>query len=1038
MSNEIKNFSLSIGIRGKVLGYDAIASYSRQRGQNCIQGKVTIEHENAVELVNLVSKELADALAPVIPDNLKDISAEMSFGNSYDHQFLKISTAAVKLSLIKMTGSGAAVLIEITDGRSSGGLTYYIQKAKELFGLDKLYFYASSSAALDIGRLLSDNTEYVIVPPDDLYSEGGFCLYADYDFSKYKSFINDFMYQLLGIDRLAFFAGKNDNGVYFALSAPKIQNNVLTVEKLYFQAQAGNSSSLKAYGNIRFSAVPELSFGISCQISPESVMLSAAAVADNPVELFSDFYLGSASLTIGYSAGGLIFGLSGEMYLRQLYLYGAVQLAIYGEVVKPQLLSFSTGTLSFKTLYESITGTTFSGIELLNVIGIDNFDFNFGDRFSADILKNRDIPAIVEHFNRNVADKSFTLSANSVALGQAGSDDGYSLVDKSRMRHYYIDKDGKLSLRPQFYYSDVSENFMLADGSMVSAGIFFCAKIWVFNVDIKALFSFRKNEGVIAFAMLSDIDLGFVKITGLDKSKKDPIPLPENSLLYEFIDKRSNGVVFYLQASKKDASFYFEGKISILNGLFSEQAQLYYKQDTIIANLESSLLGMTTKVSLSANFSKTFDPQYTGAGVSVFISFDTSGLEAKLKGFSDKLMYAVDKCREKVNSAKQSLENAKSKVNKLYDEVNSLKRKVDSLRNELSRMGFWKRLVYAIPYGAEISGLEIAIGALYASVGIAEAALTVAEAAVEFAGRLSEGVLKAINSVITSITSIFFIRKLTAYAEAGTSKTALEFTAEFVVLGKDYTCSWSMEHNIAGDIERGIGNISDRFSDKTARDMKDLENGELSSVPYRKPLLLNADDTPVLVLEDALDTLSRNGKIMAAAHDQYYELFGESAQEFDAAELEYLETISAISVNADIANRAAQLDDLKDTVDELRVITSENAHSLIAMKAADAVERYDDAVKRSEELKILVESLSNHKYEMRSARLSRRAEINRVMGYRGTYKEFYDGDLYKYISELRKKAEEVYEGAPSTYTNPVNDSQISEMLKQLEEHYRYQ
>lgn len=1038
MSNEIKNFSLSIGIRGKVLGYDAIASYNRQRGQNCIQGKVSVEHENAVELIGLVSKDLADTLAPVMPDFLTDISAEVSFGNSYDHEFLKINTDAVKLSLIKMTNSGSAVLIEITDEKSSDGLTYYIQKAKELFGLNELYFYASSGAALDIGKLLSDNNKYVIVPPDDLYSEGGFCLYADYDFSKHKSFINNFMYQLLGIDRLAFFAGKNDNDAYFALSVPRIQNNVLTVEKLYFQAQAGNSTSLNAYGNIRFSVVPELSFGISCQLSPESVMLSAAAIADNPVNLFGEFYLGSAGLTIGYSKGGLIFGISGEMYLRKLYLYGAVQLAIYGEVVKPQLLSFSTGTLKFSVLFESITGTTFSGIESLDIIGIDNFDFDFGNNFSTDILNNRDIPAIVEHFNQNVADMEFKLSANSVALGQIKSDKGYSLVDKSRMRHYYIDENGKLSLRPQFYYSDVAESFTLADGSVVSAGIFFCAKIWVFNVDIKALFSFRKNEGVLAFAMLSNIDLGFLKITSSDFSRESPIPLPQNSLLYHFIDKRSDGVVFYLQASKNDVSFYFDGKISILNGLFSEQAQLYYQQGSIIVNLESSLLGMTTKVSLSASYSNAFAPAYTGAGVSVFISFDTYGLEEKLNSFSKKLMYAVDKCREKVNSAKQSLENAKSKVYKLYDEVNSLRRKVDSLRNELSRMGFWKRLVYAVPYGIEIGGLEIAIGALIASVAIAEAALTIAEAAVEFAGRLSEGVLKAINSVITSVTSIFFIRKLTAYAEAGTSKAALAFTAEFVVLGKEYNCSWSMEHDIAGDINKGIGSISDSFSDKTASDMKDLENGELSSVPYKQPLRLIADDTPDLVLDDALDALLRNRVMLSAAHEMYYSMFGESAQDFDAAELEYLETISSIAVNADIASRAAHLDDLKDTVDELRVITSENAHSLKAMKAANAVEQYDEAVKRSEELRTLIDRLQAHKTEIRSARQSRRTEINRIMGYRGTYQEYYDGDLYKYVSELRRKAAEVYQDAPTTYTNPVNDSQISEMLEQLEEYYKYE
>jgi len=103
---------------------------------------------------------------------------------------------------------------------------------------------------------------------------------------------------------------------------------------------------------------------------------------------------------------------------------------------------------------------------------------------------------------------------------------------------------------------------------------------------------------------------------------------------------------------------------------------------------------------------------------------------------------------------------------------------------------------------------------------------------------------------------------------------------------------------------------------------------------------------------------------------------------------------------------------------------------------SNAVKEYDEAVKRSEELKTIIANLKGHMSDMRSARLSRRSEINRVMGYRGTNQDHYDGNLYKYVSELRKTAEKIYKDAPDTYTNPVADSQISEMLRQLEEYYK--
>ena len=102
----------------------------------------------------------------------------------------------------------------------------------------------------------------------------------------------------------------------------------------------------------------------------------------------------------------------------------------------------------------------------------------------------------------------------------------------------------------------------------------------MFQLSLKVLFSFRQQEGALAFGMLSDIDLGIIKITSSDFQQENPIPIPENSVLSQFLDTTAKGVAFYLQASQNDVSFYFDGKISIA-GLTEKQAQLYYQKGLI-------------------------------------------------------------------------------------------------------------------------------------------------------------------------------------------------------------------------------------------------------------------------------------------------------------------------------------------------------------------------------------------------------------------------------------------------------------------------
>ena len=60
-----KDFSLSVGVRGTLLGYDASAAFIRQHGVNCFQGQVSI-NGGANDLISMLDEDLLEKLRAVL------------------------------------------------------------------------------------------------------------------------------------------------------------------------------------------------------------------------------------------------------------------------------------------------------------------------------------------------------------------------------------------------------------------------------------------------------------------------------------------------------------------------------------------------------------------------------------------------------------------------------------------------------------------------------------------------------------------------------------------------------------------------------------------------------------------------------------------------------------------------------------------------------------------------------------------------------------------------------------------------------------
>lgn len=1044
-SIEEKTFSMSVGVRGTILGYEAAASYIVQHGESCFQGKLNINNSDMTEIVSLVDAKLSEELHVLLPDFLTHISAELQFSYGYDHEMFFMNTQSFRVTVIRLKNSsgsysGSGFLCEISEQGGSDFIAELISTAKNLIGIDKFYLYISKGMQpVDIGRLIEPfYKKETLLPPSRFYEKNSFCLYSEYYFSQERNGLLDiFFYDLLGVESLSFFAGKGQQGAYFVLSVPQISNDIISIQELFLELDTGKTgTSFQASGTFQLMAIPEMSFCVDCKLSSGSLMLSASAIPKEPINLFGAFYLGNTSLTIGYNKG-LTFGIVGEIYLRKLYLFAAMQFS-YNGILKPQLLCFSTSRLSIPDLIENITGLLIPGINALDIISIDYFDFECRNKFQMEWFEKADLSQIAEFFNDNITSSQLSIDANAISVGRIPQDNGYALVDKYRMRHYYVDVDGFLYLRPQFYYSDVTEPFTIGNGMVVSAGIFFCAKICVFQLSLKVLFSFRQQEGALAFGMLSEIDLGIIKITSSDFQQENPIPIPENSVLSQFLDTTAKGVAFYLQASQNDVSFYFDGKISIA-GLLEKQAQLYYQKGLIIINLESTFCGMTTHLSLNVNYQSfqtlNFDFQF---------SFDTYKLEETLTKIKDRLNHAIEVCRKKINDATQSLEDAKTKVRKLYDEISYLDRQIDACRNRLRNMGWFKKIFYAPIIGCEIAGLEVAKGVLYASIYIAEAALSVAQAAVQFAGKLGEGVLHLVKGVITSVTSLFFIRSLAARLSADPNELYMQLSIDFVALGKEYSHTWSIQKTLMQDPAKGRESISDNMMEEMESDVKDLENGVVSNVylkgRYRNCVQYHEQKYDI---SEAVHVLERNTEMMHFVQDVYIQEFGESLPDFDEMDNRLLENIGVIESNINVAERSASLNDLAETVNQLRDI-AESKNDIFSYEeqlkvetARNAVEKYDEAVKLSDEMQKLLAQINILRSSVRTHNLERTNHSQNMMRVRAANQERYDSNMYIYAKSVKEKVETVYgELADDSYINPRKDEQIWNTILQAEEYFK--
>lgn len=621
---------------------------------------------------------------------------------------------------------------------------------------------------------------------------------------------------IFGVQETTFFVGAAGDNVSCILTLPRIQTDIIESNNLYMKMQIGKPVQFIVQGTFRFPFLKGISFAMDCGVSETAFHLEALAEVKNPVKLFGPISIGNTCLMIQIGRE-LEMGLYSTLFLKDFHFFGAVMLKVSGSQVHPTILSAAIDDISLPELLDKLLPEKISGMDALNFIRISGLPFQDMPAFQAEQLNENDAPAIISQFNANI--KSPSLQLKEIRL--TPYDNGTDMTDLKRMRHYFINSEGKLQLKAQFYFAD--ENTRLGEFT-VERGLFICGVIETFQKEFEVLFSFRQSEGILAYAKIPSIDMKFLKITSSSFKNADnsSLPIAANSVLAQFINPSQEGVIFFLSATQKEVSFYLDGKVELF-GLFCVDARILYMNQNICIDLHTKWFGILQfSLHLVVDYGK-----FNSGAFDFELKIDTSGLTEKLNSVTKKLETTVQNLRDKINNANQEISRAQAHVYELRNQISYYDGKIADCRDAIRHAKWWKRAFVAIAKGIEIGAYEIAKAGIYAAIGVATAALEVARGVLNMTGKIGESLLKAVNGVIKGAMSLFYINYITLKANASTAEQNFQAEIDFVVFGKKFHVSKQISTKSL--TEDPAEAFSGAINEKIEPDLNNIENGSFRS-----------------------------------------------------------------------------------------------------------------------------------------------------------------------------------------------------------------
>lgn len=587
-----------------------------------------------------------------------------------------------------------------------------------------------------------------------------------------------------------------------------------------------------------------IGFTLSGAVSPKSFMLSAQSLPDDRIPLNSRLSFSDLALNIGINAGKPTFGMIGRLNTNHLSIFAGFAVNPPKITLFTAAITSTTGRISLKDLVVEIADIQGNAVECLDVVAIGDFDIQdvalqgggikyFPINTNAENYNEtkKSIEAKVkEDFNRRMNALKIEGDAQLTPLGN--DTDHYILTDKSTMRHYRINKEGKISLNCQIYVC--LEPTRLGNYDM-PVGFFICGTLEIFGIKTRFLFLVDKGKSLIALIQMDKINI-FNGMFVLEKSHKLlPIEPINGGVAGQLVKPNNEGATLYLniQKDKGEITFYVSARLSILK-IFEFDTLVLIKERFIYVNIETQLVGFKTTLNLKGSYQN-----FSEAGFQASVVFDTSGFREILEKAQKALRSAAESVEKGVKEATRKVEEAQKSVLNLQRKINDLNHRIDECRREISQAK-WYQIGKKIARGLEIVGLEIAKASVYVAIGVAYGALEVAKAALKLGGAVVSTILKSLAYIISAATQILWIKSFELGITATPNTQKINAELVLTIFGKDLPLKGEL--NLTGLVENIKKFVSGNINKQSEKLIEDIKNGKVTKAIEATPASM-ADST---------------------------------------------------------------------------------------------------------------------------------------------------------------------------------------------------
>lgn len=829
-----KKTYISLVANGEVCGFPSEVGIAHINGETTVVGRLNTKGKVPTDLIQ--SKELGiDELSrhlTVLPKNGTDFT--VSFIRRPGQSAFSLTSGGILCGILTSRDIKQMLLIVNTANLKNGNdFEKSVASAAEWAKISELTLIIQNRGGHDYSLLqkLSNEFGHITIPNGyetyQLIASGIFDL-SQTDFGKCVS-------DLTNQNKLLFAAGGSFKEKSFGvqLMSEKIETNSFIIENLLFGIQKSTGGFYCVAAGTFIFKLENGNFGftLSGAVSPKSFILSATSLPDARIPLNSRLSFSDLALSIGIDAGKPSFGMTGRLNTNNLSVFA-------GFVVSPPRISLFTaaltstkGRISLKDLVVEIADIDWDAVDCLDVVAIGDFDIQDTSLTGGGI---KDFPennneenyqetkksietSVKNDFNGKMGELKITGDAQLTPLGNNTGQ--YILTDKGTMRHYRIDRNGKISLNCQVYFC--TQPVKLGNYDM-PIGIFICGTLEIFGIRTRFLFLADKGKSLIALVQMDKINI-LNGLFVLDKSEK---PLPVNPIdggiagqLVRSDNKEGATMYLNIQKDKGEVTFYVSARISLLK-IFNFDTLILIKDRLVYINVETEYAGFKTTWNLQGSYK-----DFASAGFTASVVFDTSGFQKILEEAQRKLKDAAKSVQKNVEEATRKLEEAQRSVLNLQNKIKEYNDRIKKCKREISKAK-WYQIGKKIARGLEIAGLEIAKAGVYVAIGVAYAALEVAKAALNFGGALASTVLESIAYVISAVTQILWIKSFELGIITKKEMQMINAKLTLTVFGKDI--SLEEELNLTGLIHNITNFVSEKIKGQSDNLIKDIKEGKVT------------------------------------------------------------------------------------------------------------------------------------------------------------------------------------------------------------------